>query len=350
MIAAVCSLLTQPARSQDYHVTPDEARNLALEIDSTMNRQDPKILNQLVDQSTLLSRIHLEMDPNIREQYMAGLAKGLNIFNLGNKCLTGMGDGSYRFLRQYNRDAESHILFRMLGASGLNYHDFTLVRIRDSVKAADVLIFLSGEDISKTMSNMAMALDPSRYSESEINLMTKFMHQVGKADFVAARQSYEQFPDRLREEKYFQMINLQVCQHIDKQLYKSALIEFMKKYPNAPNAALTLIDLYLLNKEYDSCLSAIDRLDSLVHGDPVLNFLRGNVLKKTGKDAESTAYYQKAFDYDPVIWQNMQQLVMAYMTGHQLEKAKSVIATYEKTAYSKKQYVDDLKEKYPDLK
>jgi len=189
---------------------------------------------------------------------------------------------------------------------------------------------------------------------SELQEEGKQLRQISElrtqGNYQGIKDLFEKLSPSFQQDKNFQIVYIQACQHISMEAYKAALEHYASLFPDAPNIYLLMLDLYVLDKEFDKCLHAVDKMDSLVQGDPFLNFMRGNVLEKMGKTAESRDCFRKTFDYDPSIWQNMQQLVRCSVRDKDLDSARSVMARYKSTDRAKQDYIDQLIQAYPELK
>ena len=47
------------------------------------------------------------------------------------------------------KNEEMHLLFRAFGDGGLNYQDITIIKVKDSLRAADIFSYQLGESYAK---------------------------------------------------------------------------------------------------------------------------------------------------------------------------------------------------------
>ena len=87
----------------------------------------------------------------------------------------------------------------------------------------------------------------------------------------------------------------------DDGLYLAAMTDLGKTFPNDPSVELTAIDAYILRKEHEKALAAIDRLDKRVGGDPYLKSIKAGVLFDQGKHEEAARFAQSAVDAEPTL-------------------------------------------------
>ena len=79
---------------------------------------------------------------------------------------------------------------------------------------------------------------------------------------------------------------------------RRAMDDFLKTYPNDGSANLISIDYYLLRKQYQKCLSSIDRLDQEV-SDPYLDLFRGNVYLEMDNTDKAKEFYERVLSKEP---------------------------------------------------
>ena len=111
-----------------------------------------------------------------------------------------------------------------------------------------------------------------------------------------------------------------------------------------------MVKEYSDSREHGVYSRAIDKLDTLLHFDPFLNYLRGNVAVKLGDTRAGLHFYEAAFDYDPGIWQNTEKLVACKVINNELVQANEVINVYSHTPGYRKELVEALYANYPVLK
>src|SRR5262249_5809358 len=68
-------------------------------------------------------------------------------------------------------------------------------------------------------------------------------------------------------------------------------------------AELGSIGYHLLRKQYDDVLKAIDRIDTVIGGDPYLNVLRAETLLSAEHFKEARAAAEKAIEEEPKLQQ-----------------------------------------------
>ena len=161
-----CSMPEKP-------VSKEEALKLAHRIEYSAANHDYSVLNNIFDEKELSRRISGEAGLFMSKTLIKGAIKGLQQDQYGKTVLDAMGkEGSYELIKQYEKDKKQHILFRLSGDNGMNYHDYELVKRDDAIKAADVFIYMTGENISKTIAD-ALQLDNSNMPKEDVEKVSR---------------------------------------------------------------------------------------------------------------------------------------------------------------------------------
>ena len=109
--------------------------------------------------------------------------------------------GGYELVRRYEKDGRQHLLFRLFGDDGdINYHDFQLIRGDQGVRADDVFIYASGEQISKSVTvsllGEARADDMTDEEKETARLVGEAKQFLTGGNPEEAYSFYDQIPDK----------------------------------------------------------------------------------------------------------------------------------------------------------
>src|SRR4030095_9414610 len=109
-------------------------------------------------------------------------------------------------------------------------------------------------------------------------------------------------------------------------IYKKALDEFEKIYANDPSAQLSLIDAYILRRDYPKALKAIDIIDTALHTDPFLNYFRALIVSQMN-DVERAIQYLEALRKDkPEFVNGIIELISNYLFVENYDKAEKLVS------------------------
>ena len=174
--------------------------------------------------------------------------------------------------------------------------------------------------------------------------------RLPEKNYSAARTAFEKMDDDIRNDKQLSLQYMQACEHLGEKQFKKSVDHFVSLFPDEPTPYLLLMRSYADTKNYGEYGAAIDKMDTLLHFDPFLNYFRGNVEMKLHNLQGGLHFYQEAFDYDPGIWQNTEKLVVLKVVNNELVQANEAINVYTQTPGYKKELVEALYARYPLLK
>jgi hypothetical protein len=342
--------------AQAFNVSEAEALKAAKAIEASIKERNPTVLGNFFDLPVLIERIkEKSIQATKSEEMFQGFKSTFKMDYFGTQMVDASEDGSYELLRSYETQGKRHLLFRMFGKHGINYHDYLLIKVGQQVKAADVYVYLTGEEMSTTMGDLIDASVSSNATLYEMpeNLRTllKFRQYQKVNDNNAIIKLYDSLNEDYKKNKAIQIIYLNACKRVDikSERYKNALENYAATFPDDASTPLMMIDLYFLTKEYEKDLYAINKLDSLVK-DPFLDFFRAGVYLMQDNKKQAKTTYDTVFQQYPAISYTIENLVVLHMQDGEISIAKAALDTYKKTDGFKQKYVDDLYLMYPELK
>jgi tetratricopeptide (TPR) repeat protein len=341
------------AFTQTYAVSTAEATQLAQSIETSINAGNATLFNKSFYLPEMLKIIQQKSRKAKQPGFMQSFGRTFSLNGLGENIVTVIQDGNYRLLKVYEKDNKQHILFRMFG-EGLNYHDMILFKVKDSIKIADMYVYLQNEHLSTTMANLIDDTeDPSNknvLSNKRKTTVLKLKELRDKKDYAGVKALYEGLDPDLKKNKIFIMANVMACKEIGVDVYINALEQYAQGDPDAVNAYLLMFDVYYTNKEIIKGMEVINKLDSLINKDPLLDYFRGNFYLLDNKLEDANGVFEKVFAYDPSIGLNMQNLVLTNLALDKKDAAKAVVAAYKKVRDFNTKLIDELYQEAPELK
>ena len=143
-----------PAK-KEQPVSKQEATTFAQTIESGIKRKDYTTLDHVIDIDLFANEIIKAADIKNQSSFKEGIKQELNSNKLSTEIIKTLGkNGTYQFIKAYEKTGHQHIIFRLYGDGGLNYHDFELVKYADKISAKDIFIYITGEPLSKTMAQV----------------------------------------------------------------------------------------------------------------------------------------------------------------------------------------------------
>lgn len=335
-------------------ITDAQALDAGHAIETATNSGNPYPIDHFLFPDSLLENIRQKSEllkgpgnlPAFKSTFFPSFFNG----KFGLQIMANTHNGNYQLLREYDDKGTKHLVFRMFGDGGLNYHDFKLVRVGDSIKAGDLYTYSFDEWTSSQIARLTDIMGASDNYKEEGAAFQKMTAQINRQDYTDAKQTYDQLPKKYQQNKFVLLLYIQACHHIDLGLYEKVLTDYSASFPDASSCYLLLLDLYYSKKEYDKALADIDKLDKVVGGDPLLNFFRGNVYALMGKNTEAIGCYEKVYAYNPTLKLNVLRLVGRYGATGQTDKGRKIIATYMDTPGYHIGDFNELYDDYPNLR
>ena len=335
-------------------ITDSEALVTGHRIEMITNSGNAAAIDHFLYPDSLLGRIrqksHSLKKQDIFESFRSSFIPSFAGGGFGKQIMAGIRNGNYRVIREYDDNGVKHLVFRLFGDGGINYHDFILARVGDSIKAADLYTYSLDEWTSGQIARLTDIAMQSSTFQDDAGIIKSMNERTRRQDYAGIKDAYDRLDKKYQHNKVIQLMYIHACHHIDLGLYEKALVDYSASYPDASSCYLLMIDLYYLQKQYDKALIAVDKLDKLVGGDPLLNFFRANICSLMGKNAESLEDYEKVYRYDPSLKINAIRLASSYAAASQKDKARAVIKGYMNTPSYHPGDLNALYDQYPELR
>ncbi len=351
-LLAAMTLCALTASSQP--ITDAQALAAGHALETAVNSGTGYAIDHFLYPDSLLERLRQKSqylkDPEALKGFSSTFVPALSKGGIGKQVLTVIHNGNYRLLREYDQGGRKHLLFRMFGDGGLCYQDFILIRVGDSIEAADIFNYSSDEWTSSSIARITDMFGLTSTPMGDVGILKKMTEQLNNAQYMDLKATFGALAPQYKKSKSIQMIYISACHHIDLGLYEQALEDYAKTFPDAAGSYLMMLDLYYLRKEYDKGLECLDKLDKVVGGDTLLDYYRANFYTAMNKKAEALSCYENVYRYDPTLKANVLRLTAAYAAADQKDKARKVIAAYMQTPGYHIGDLNPLYERYPDLK
>ncbi|HEV7782136.1 MAG TPA: hypothetical protein VGO58_12770 [Chitinophagaceae bacterium] len=287
------SVLISCKEQEQKPVTPDEAKEFAKKLESSIEKRNPDFMNEAMDKKTFMKKAGLGSGKDARA-FGSGIDEGMKMGTTITRSISKKA--TYQLVKHYEKDNVQHVLFRMYDDGSLNYHDIELTRAGKDIKIADIFVYTTGEFLSETIrglyNQVKTAMDKNSIKNSQDEWSTKLpqmraLMTAGK--YQEALDVYEDLPADIKRMRAVQIVHVLISSGLnDFTKYSAAIEEYKKLYPNEPNMHLLLLDGYIINKEYDKALDGVNQIDKMIDKDPFLDYYRYLVynLKEKGDSAK----------------------------------------------------------------
>ena len=336
-----------------------QLEKFALNIQESIENGNPSYLNLSFDIDAFLQKIITENSFPDDTAFNKGFQEGLhNNFDIGAMIVDEIKqNGKYSFLHVYQKEGTYFLLFRLFTNNGINYHEFEVKKDNDKFKIIDAYLFLSGEKMSETIAriynsfrllNSASAPNSYKYLQALSELgETKALASKGK--YSKAYKKWQTLASNFMEDKLFLMTGIQIASYLDDKTYLKTYNEFVLNYPNNSGKYLIPLNGFLVHKNYAMAMACIDSLDKSLDNDPMLNYVRGNLLYEMGDYTEAAKKMSVLIESVPDFETAYYSLLSLYVKDKNYLEATHLL---DKIVFTFNYYKDDfspiLKE-YPEF-
>src|SRR5664279_1278671 len=155
----------QTLSAQSTPVTKADAEKISTQLEISINSGDPEVLNHLIYFPEFLKRTGSKSHLIDNVDTLTKIANNFGLFNIGKSTVEISKNGSFTLVRGFIQHEEVHLLFRAFGDGGLNYQDITIIKIKDSLRAADIFSYQLGESYASLFAyQIADAETPDAHS------------------------------------------------------------------------------------------------------------------------------------------------------------------------------------------
>jgi thioredoxin-like negative regulator of GroEL len=348
LILAGCE---QPLATQS--MTKEEALSFAKMLEERIGSGKLSGTQSIIDDEIFAREVALAANKKNNSEYIRGIQKALKEKKLEKELVKQVTTGThYKFVRYYEKEKRHHVLFRLYGNDGLNYHDFELVKRDGKVRVADAFIFIAGEKLSQSLAVIMNSLMDEKASDAELEMYAKNLSRIksmmAQEKFTAAKELLSTMPQTIRGKKIFQIMNLQISSHLENDSYMEAIREFESLYAGDPAAQLVMFDGYVLKGDFGQALQVLNSVDSTIH-DPFLHYYRGLVFRQLGEQENATMAFEKLTRELPDFDDGFIELMATYLETDQQQKAKKLLAAYKTTATFSQEKLQNISLLYPEF-
>ncbi|AUC75947.1 hypothetical protein CW732_09840 [Olleya sp. Bg11-27] len=269
-------------------------------IESSFNSRNQDIFISKFYTNVFIKRI-LDINTSIAQNieyikpFAQGIQEGLNKFPA--EIITELENGAYYDFVNYRYDDSLqtyYILFRLYTSeNGINYHDYRIHKKEEKMLISDAYIYLSGENLSKSMARLMGYVMPQKKilgfikkSKREgANDLFKALQYKKAGDFQKSYKTLNTITSEISKEKFFLIFKTIIASTIDENTYLNSLEELINNYSEDPTIVLNKIDYNIYKGNYFEAIQLLNQLQENTEDD-FLNYLKANV-----------AFQDKNFDF-----------------------------------------------------
>jgi tetratricopeptide (TPR) repeat protein len=142
---------------------------------------------------------------------------------------------------------------------------------------------------------------PDRDYVAHAPLIEQLRTAYRAGDSQKAEELFGQLPPSLRRDRFLLVQKIERTPSQDNDARLAAIEEFIRQYPTDEGIDLFKIDYHYQRKEYRKALAAVDRLDQVVGGDPLLDSSRAIFLRAAGDRPAARKAALAAAEQEPTL-------------------------------------------------
>jgi len=272
------------------------------QLERTTMSGDAKFYNEAFDETFLKELISDNSIVKSSFDSEFGLSFFKAYLNAGNQCRTIVDHGGqYRFVRQYEKDGQHHIVFRKYVDLGdMEIYDYILELKENKVKICGGYLYHNStaldDDLKYTvLYHVLKQTNP----QGEIRFLEEARELLEQGKGAAALALLQQQKTAVSDYPYYKDLYIRALYETDSESFLNRLAEMVRDSMLDPRAQCLHTLLYCANQGMvDSCQKAIETLISYSGDDPIylLFFAHANFMAKN---------YQIALDWYNTTEQNM---------------------------------------------
>jgi tetratricopeptide (TPR) repeat protein len=338
LLAVFVLVITFSCKQNEKPLTAAEVKAFATKIEASVGRRESGFLDEAIDRKKLLSRAHIPNEGNSGD-FKRGLNKGMNI---GSTLIAALNHKStYQLVKQYQKQDTFHLVFRLYTDGSLNYHDFELTRTDGEPRIADLFIYTTGENLSQTLHSLYVQFSAKMKDESYFSANDEWLQKLpdirqlmSAGKYREASGLFNKIPADVQKGRTFQILHVEIGSGLTNDEYSAAIEEYKRLFPNEPNMQLLLLDGYVLHKEYDKALNAVNELDKQINKDPLLDYFRYLIYVLLENKPSAKESLERLVKNMPEFEAGNYELIRTYLDENEFEKARPLIEKFRnKSSY-----------------
>lgn len=304
----------QDEEANVVELTEASVAEFAQRIETSILNGNPMILNNafaeniIRDSISQNSIVYSSLDTDF------GQAFWKSNFRLGDYCATMVNEGGdFKFVRQYVKDGQHHIIFRTYCDYGLRIDDFVVCAGDTSLKIVDGFIYnLSTSFIHNLQYDMLYQILQKTDPEGITRYLSEATTLLDQGQSAVALKTLSEHSDLLQEYPYFWQMLIRAQYETNpknfiQELDKLASLGFDER------AILTHKLLYYANQgEVQATEEVINRLIEFTGDDPIYLLFYGRANFVSGYYKDALTCYQNAAENLPLLWDIWYSLLECY--------------------------------------
>lgn len=354
--AILCIALVSACRQPEKPVTDTEALDFAKAIETSVTQHNQNVLNNIIDPKYFCGLVLRETGQRFNFSMARKARASLAQYHFGEDVISATRqNGNYLLVRKYLKDGHQHLLFRLVTEDGqLNYDDYELIKGDQGVRAVDLYMYATGEQLSKMIiANLqetekgSLTNDTDRENDRLTQQAQQFLTGGNPEE---AWSFYDQITDKAKKEIPIQKLHIRIAQKLSDSAFRAALEEYRSANPRDPFSYFSIFKNDVRVKDYPGSLDALDRFERFLPSDPFLDVYRVLLYTQMNDPQQSRLALERLHVWNPLNFNVTVALVENHIKADHPDSAAMLILEAENRKILTPEQVDTLKRVYPALR
>ena len=349
----ICCSFLNACSDTSNKVSEEQATAFSIVIENQVRDMKIDFLEKNILMPVFLDRINAAGDLKSSERMEAEMRKMLAANNYEKNVYELMaGSGSFKKVKQYQKEGNQRIIYRINGSSGFTYIEVELASEKEKVGIADIYLYNTGQNLSATVADLMKKLfshEQSTIGDQLSARLSAISQHLKNTNYEFAKAEFDRLPYDIRNNRLYEIQYLNIMSKIGGPPYLEYQQKIETKYADDAGFQLMMIDVYLNQKKYDKAIASINQIDSVINKDPFLDYHRGLVSNMKADSEGAIKYFKQVIASEPTFPDPYPELVVCLAKKNDYPAAKQYLASYKKMRSANKEVVQFIETSYPGL-
>jgi hypothetical protein len=235
-------------------------------IQASVHENNPDDFNSKFNKESFFNHVfnnYPEINP--KDKFVKGFTDGLrqSLYTFPTKIITEVENGAYYDFISYSYDYDSqtyYALFRLYSLeTGMNYHNYRILKNKDNIEFSDMYIYVSGEYLAKTIGRLLSFSIPKVEVKDNNNkhivdndskiLFNAIMHNRS-GEIEKAYNALQTLEFELSKDKFVLVLKSLLASQLDETKYLNSLEDLISTFPGDPTLRKNILKPYKLLINY----------------------------------------------------------------------------------------------------
>lgn len=338
----------------------DDYVRFAKEIESSINKKDPTLLDNALHTASLIEKAAKTAkitDPEILQKATEEASQSVKI---GSQIVGLISDmGNFGFTKYYKKGEVPHLVFRSYSNEGINYYDYELGEVDGEIKILDGTWLLMGDTFSGSLARMGLLSQYQEGSEVDPEFEALIVEaakvyeidaQLIEGNGAQALAIFESIPEKFKEQMFLQALQVRIASYLDEATYQKAQTSFVNLYPDEARIVHFIVLLSsLASNQVDKARQSINELRKHVGNDPMLFLYEGLTYHSENQYDKALPLYEKVVELLPDLYDGYGHKLSCLMDAERYDEAAAFAKVIVEKLDVTKMDLENIFSEFPDF-